>query len=295
MPYSSGASRGRSAAGCCCDSRTTIAAAAVRPTSRRCWRISSGSGSIPTQGPRGSSARGRRPSARAIAEPSTKPSWAGSPPATRCMPAPAPGRRWRGRPVRPGARRFPTRAGAGTARLVPGPGRGIRVALERGEERFEDALLGEQRQEPAAQCGDLLLRDRLGQWSYQFAVTVDDRRHGVDLVVRGADLLASTGRQIRLARLLGPGRAPGLPAPSPAAQAVGGEAEQSKPGHRSPRAPGSGATPWRSPRRGLLSGRPAAAGPADRRRGAGQRVPIGRGEPRQRPPPARSLAKQLSA
>lgn len=87
--------------------------------------------------------------------------------------------------------------------LVPGPGRGIRVALERGEERFEDALLGEQRQEPAAQCGDLLLRDRLGQWSYQFAVTVDDRRHGVDLVVRGADLLASTGRQIRLARLLG--------------------------------------------------------------------------------------------
>lgn len=87
--------------------------------------------------------------------------------------------------------------------LVPGPGRGIRVVLERGEERFEDALLGEQRQEPAAQCGDLLLRDRLGQWTYQFAVTVDDRRHGVDLVVRGADLLASTGRQIRLARLLG--------------------------------------------------------------------------------------------
>ena len=87
--------------------------------------------------------------------------------------------------------------------LVPGPGRGIRLALEPGEERFEDALLGEQRQEPAAQCGDLLLRDRLGQWTYQFAVTVDDCRHGVDLVVRGADLLASTGRQIRLARRLG--------------------------------------------------------------------------------------------
>ena len=87
--------------------------------------------------------------------------------------------------------------------LVPGPGRGLRVVIERGEERFEDALLGEQHQEPAAQCGDLLLRDRMGQWTYQFAVTVDDRRHGVDLVVRGADLLASTGRQIRLARLLG--------------------------------------------------------------------------------------------
>ena len=31
---------------------------------------------------------------------------------------------------------------------------------------------------PAAQCGDLLLRDRLGQWTYQFAVVVDDLRHG---------------------------------------------------------------------------------------------------------------------
>jgi glutamyl-Q tRNA(Asp) synthetase len=87
--------------------------------------------------------------------------------------------------------------------LAAGPGRGVRVALGPGEERFDDALLGEQRQEPAAQCGDLLLRDRLGQWTYQFAVTVDDYRQGVDLVVRGADLLASTGRQIRLARLLG--------------------------------------------------------------------------------------------
>ncbi len=92
--------------------------------------------------------------------------------------------------------------------LAAGPGRGVRVALGAGEERFEDALLGEQRQEPAAQCGDLLLRDRLGQWTYQFAVTVDDYRHGVDLVVRGADLLTSSGRQIRLARLLGRVEAP---------------------------------------------------------------------------------------
>lgn len=92
--------------------------------------------------------------------------------------------------------------------LAAGPGRGVRVVLGPGEERFEDALLGEQRQEPATQCGDLLLRDRLGQWTYQFAVTVDDHRHGVDLVARGADLLASTGRQIRLARLLGRVEAP---------------------------------------------------------------------------------------
>ncbi|HLQ22938.1 MAG TPA: glutamate--tRNA ligase family protein [Gemmatimonadales bacterium] len=87
--------------------------------------------------------------------------------------------------------------------LPLGPGRGVRVPLGPGTERFEDGLLGWQEQEPETQCGDLLLRDRLGNWTYQFAVTVDDQRHGVDLVVRGADLLGSTGRQIRVAGLLG--------------------------------------------------------------------------------------------
>lgn len=71
------------------------------------------------------------------------------------------------------------------------------------EEAFEDARLGLQRQSPSAQCGDVLIRDRHGNWTYQFAVTVDDWTQEIDLVVRGTDLLASTGRQIRLARLLG--------------------------------------------------------------------------------------------
>ena len=83
------------------------------------------------------------------------------------------------------------------------PGSGLRVEIAPGEERFIDALLGEQRQDPSRQCGDLLIRDRDGHWTYQFAVTVDDVRQDIDLVVRGADLLASTGRQIRLARMLG--------------------------------------------------------------------------------------------
>ncbi|MFL5516785.1 MAG: glutamate--tRNA ligase family protein [Gemmatimonadales bacterium] len=87
--------------------------------------------------------------------------------------------------------------------LAPAPGRGVRVRFDPGEERFLDARLGEQRQQPAEQCGDLLLRDRLGNWTYQFAVVVDDLRHGVDLVIRGEDLLSSTGRQLRLGRLLG--------------------------------------------------------------------------------------------
>ncbi len=82
-------------------------------------------------------------------------------------------------------------------------GQGIRVALESASEQFTDLLLGEQQQDPYAQCGDMLLKDRLGNWTYQFAVTVDDAEQNIDLVIRGQDLLASTGRQIRLARMLG--------------------------------------------------------------------------------------------
>ena len=43
----------------------------------------------------------------------------------------------------------------------------------------------------------------LGNWTYQFVAAVDDYLQGVTLVVRGRDLLSSTGRQIRIARLLG--------------------------------------------------------------------------------------------
>jgi glutamyl-Q tRNA(Asp) synthetase len=78
-----------------------------------------------------------------------------------------------------------------------------RVRMDAGVETFVDERLGKQHQSPAEQCGDLLARDRLGNWTYQFAVVVDDLDQGVDLVIRGEDLLSSTGRQIRLARLLG--------------------------------------------------------------------------------------------
>jgi glutamyl-tRNA synthetase/glutamyl-Q tRNA(Asp) synthetase len=87
--------------------------------------------------------------------------------------------------------------------LERGPGRGIRVELGPAAERFDDGLLGPVEQTPADQCGDLLVRDRDGHWTYQFAVTVDDLRQGVSLVIRGEDLIASTGRQIALARMLG--------------------------------------------------------------------------------------------
>jgi len=88
-------------------------------------------------------------------------------------------------------------------RLDAEAGCGLRVELTAGDEVFEDGRLGPQVQAPAAQCGDLLLRDRDGHWTYQFAVTVDDVRQRIDVVVRGEDLLSSTGRQIQLARMLG--------------------------------------------------------------------------------------------
>jgi glutamyl-tRNA synthetase/glutamyl-Q tRNA(Asp) synthetase len=81
-----------------------------------------------------------------------------------------------------------------------------RVRLDREEIVLDDLRLGRRVQVPAEQCGDLLARERAGHWTYPFAVVVDDIEQGIDLVVRGEDLLASTGRQIQLARLLGRAR-----------------------------------------------------------------------------------------
>ena len=81
--------------------------------------------------------------------------------------------------------------------------RACRVRVERETISFRDLRLGRIEQVPSDQAGDILVRDRHGHWTYQFAVVVDDLDQGVDLVIRGEDLLASTGRQIQLARLLG--------------------------------------------------------------------------------------------
>jgi len=87
--------------------------------------------------------------------------------------------------------------------LTEKPGLGLRVRLAPTIERFDDLAHGLQEQRPSEQCGDLLVRDREGNWTYQFVAAVDDLEQGVTLVIRGDDLLASTGRQIQLARLLG--------------------------------------------------------------------------------------------
>ena len=100
-----------------------------------------------------------------------------------------------------GGERYPNTCRA--AKIDERRDRGLRVAIDAGVETFVDALLGPQQQSPADECGDLLLRDRDGHWTYQFTVTVDDTRDGITLVIRGEDLLSSAGRQIRLARMLG--------------------------------------------------------------------------------------------
>ena len=83
----------------------------------------------------------------------------------------------------------------------------IRVALGGGEEAWQDELRGPL-SGPVALAGDLPVRDRNANWTYALCVVVDDMRHGVDLVIRGEDLLDATPAQIRLGALLGRARPP---------------------------------------------------------------------------------------
>ena len=78
----------------------------------------------------------------------------------------------------------------------------VRVALGAGAESWDDRILSPQSGDPSA-GGDLAARDRHGNWTYGFAVVVDDLRQSISLVVRGEDLVGATPAQIRLGGLLG--------------------------------------------------------------------------------------------
>ncbi|HJW68790.1 MAG TPA: tRNA glutamyl-Q(34) synthetase GluQRS, partial [Candidatus Binatia bacterium] len=79
----------------------------------------------------------------------------------------------------------------------------IRLRVPPGEVVVEDTLQGIVRQDVAATVGDFVLRRGDGVFAYQLAVVVDDLAMGVTEVVRGADLLSSTPRQVLLSKLLG--------------------------------------------------------------------------------------------
>jgi glutamyl-Q tRNA(Asp) synthetase len=81
-------------------------------------------------------------------------------------------------------------------------GNAIRVRTDALPIRFTDRCQGAQCQALERDIGDFILRRRDGLFSYQLAVVVDDAEQGVTDVVRGADLIDSTARQIHLQRLL---------------------------------------------------------------------------------------------
>ncbi|RDH89497.1 MAG: tRNA glutamyl-Q(34) synthetase GluQRS [endosymbiont of Seepiophila jonesi] len=80
--------------------------------------------------------------------------------------------------------------------------RAIRLRTFDNPSGFEDLIQGEVRQNLASDIGDFIIRRADGYHAYQLAVVVDDAWQGITHIVRGADLLLSTPRQIHLQQLL---------------------------------------------------------------------------------------------
>ena len=106
-----------------------------------------------------------------------------------------------GNVVYPGTCRNLTPAEIAQKSRVKAPAWRIRVPDE--EVAFTDLCMGPHRENLLTGCWDFYLRRADGVFAYQLAVVVDDARMGVTEVVRGADLLSSTPRQLWLYRVLG--------------------------------------------------------------------------------------------
>lgn len=101
-----------------------------------------------------------------------------------------------------------TLAYPGTCRsgLLGKPARAWRLRVPDGDAAlitFEDRWQGKQTQNLATEVGDFVLKRADDQWAYQLAVVVDDADADITHIVRGADLMDSTARQIYLQRCLG--------------------------------------------------------------------------------------------
>jgi glutamyl-Q tRNA(Asp) synthetase len=106
----------------------------------------------------------------------------------------------RGRPGTEG-RIYPGTCRAG---LPPGnPERALRIRTDGASVGFQDRFQGQIRQDLEQEVGDFVVRRADGVHAYQLAVVVDDAHQGITQVVRGADLVLSTPRQIFLQRMLG--------------------------------------------------------------------------------------------
>jgi len=87
--------------------------------------------------------------------------------------------------------------------VAPAVPAATRLRVESREIRFTDRIQGTYRQDVAAAIGDIILKRRDQLVAYVLAVVVDDAAQGVNHIVRGADLLDNTPRQIYLQQLLG--------------------------------------------------------------------------------------------
>ena len=81
--------------------------------------------------------------------------------------------------------------------------RAVRVKVDNEVVSFEDRVMGRYSQALGTSCGDFVVQRADGPYAYHLAVVVDDAESGVNQVVRGADLLSSTPRQIYLQQVLG--------------------------------------------------------------------------------------------